>query len=475
MNCAGAKPVSALAMAATWLALASCSSPASPPVGQADSSDAATLADAGKVYPGPPLPQEQFRDTLLDRYCQAAVSCPVLGEALYGTVGGCRALSNANWPFLNWLALAPTDPYITYNALAARACVDAIKACDVRVSVWQFELPAVCWEVVSGSQPVGAPCTVARDCASGACTATTERCPGKCDQDNPGGQGCTAKTGEGTSYATTCWTPNTAEKTTVATPCGTPCPEGQFCDTDTMSCSPIPKIGQPCTFWCEKAAYCDGVCKPFSKVGAACTCVNANCWTCEGGALCVTADPSQPGTCVVPKAGDECNWMRGAIQNACGANLVCADVAGSAGACLPPATVGQPCQVDDQCAGHDLHCAGSAAGKGTCAGPADKGEACKPPGLKGGYLLPCKPPLQCVAGVCGDPPALGQACNPLVNPPCAAGLVCNRAAPEAMGTCAKGHAVGESCTPLADACADGLQCAYAKCTAIAPPACPMAP
>jgi hypothetical protein len=215
----------------------------------------------------------------------------LLADALCNNIGPCCA--EAGFPFDSAQCHATAETglrseidrsrtaNVTYNASAARTCLDAytatIKAChDER------EIGSACKNVFTGTLQPGQTCTSEAECAPGAscrptgdggasqCAGSTlvrgklgDGCNATCTDDGSGGGSCSASgssTGGPVGQAT-CYTN-----------------DGLYCD-DTHICATMPAQNQPCTTntICAGEAYCDnGLCAAKHTSGS-CGQLNDGC------------------------------------------------------------------------------------------------------------------------------------------------------------------------------------------------------
>ncbi len=265
---------------------------------------------------------------------------------------------------------------------------------------------------------IGATCFDRKDCAPGlACPAGTCAAGTPIGEECRGPDACGATRGCGRAPETrTCGAPAAAGEACMD---GT-CAAGLGCAQATMTCQPLPTVGQPCL---------DGA-------------------GCAAGLTCGFADS----TCIaLPGAGQAC--AEGVRR--CAAGLGCRDTDQT---CQPAsvATSGQPCLAD----GVDYLCATGlgcdfAPGGSVCIPIGGAGDACTNDRVCGPGTYCEFSVLQCTAKV-----ANGGACED--GNECLAGAEC---APQPSGfTCTALPAAGEPCF---EGCAGGLACkgAGGECTA----------
>ncbi|MBS2026480.1 MAG: hypothetical protein JST54_01140 [Deltaproteobacteria bacterium] len=230
------------------------------------------------------------------------------------------------------------------------------------------------------------------------------------------------------------------------TSCGGTCTNGQ-------------PVGSPCddfypgaqclSGWCRIDAGYQGVCAPFTALGAACSGP-----TCDADSFCDTTQA--PAVCAPRMAmGQAC------ASESCVAGLHC-----SSGTCRGAAGDGGACDPNDaRSCSYPLGCYGgickpaqylpgdacSMDGGNPCADslctPSASGDTCQPfPGLGEPCTEFCTSPYQCTAGACVALADVGEACSSLQ---CRWGLYC------ASGTCVADPDLGEHCGDPGSMCRTG--------------------
>jgi hypothetical protein len=221
-------------------------------------------------------------------------------------------------------------------------------------------------------------------------------------------------------------------RSTAGLACGSinECATGLVCVTG--QCLPPAAMGEPCTdaLPCGPPLQCiEGTCVALTE--GACSSTSR----CEVGARC------EGGACVA-RASSTCT-----DDADCGNLSRCA----RSRACVPRATAGAPCELDESCAA-GLYCDDASR---TCVALPTEGQAC-------GRGVRCAAGLGCDelgGSVCRAPGGEGAPCLLSERGPtiCAGGLGCREG--DAGPTCQALGVEGESCT-FDNRCAEGFGCAF---------------
>lgn len=396
------KPASRFS-AALWAILVACGGDSATPVPDA-SPEASGDAASTDTSIGGPADAAGFCTAYAAAVCEGTSACTCVDDF----DGPCEDLVRTNCERglaarLGGIVLGS----ITYVPEAASACVDGVRA-----------HAATC----------GAPTEAARPVSCGEILRDMATLGGSCSQL---GLGMRCALGEG------------------------------FCNPETRLCTALLTEGACMgTLACADSHMCEnGACLPRLVAGDTCT----NDYRCAVGLAC-----GEDGRCGAPgPAATACQR-----SEQCGAGLACVS-----GACAEAAPVGAECRLDE-CAG-EAYC--EVGDQRVCQKLGRDGETCNfndsdcEAGLICDYtrqpIARCAPiPVsgeacptgRCVEGavctapeqVCEKAPELGEACNPDLMVPCAAGLGC------AYGsrTCVAAGAEGEPCVGGGLICAAGLRC-----------------
>jgi hypothetical protein len=304
--------------------------------------------------------------------CQAVYGPGIYGRSQFNDFGAAVATAKAG--------------KATYDAAAARACLDGILQRDCAATTD----PAACDRVFTGTLADGARCITDVACRPGSfCANPTDPnapCDGVCtqagtgcnkDSECPSGKVCDQSLGSSMSFGG-CVAP--IAPGAAGQPCGTnnQCTAGLFCSLDGICSTPAP-AGQTCTgarngFPCAGGLACvpsdSGTtltCLPIAAEGEACT-ASAQC----GGSLTSLACDPTAHVCVKLPASGPC---LGTGFFACDMLTSFCDRTAATPTCKPFAGLGETCSTNNigQC-GTPLvspgpNCVSSGATTGICTAP----------------------------------------------------------------------------------------------------------
>jgi hypothetical protein len=228
------------------------------------------------------------------------------------------------------------SPNVTYDADAARKCVDVYTATIRACRDPQRQVNAVCRFVFAGTLQPGQPCTSSQECVPGmSCSPSPDggakQCTGWPEVRGKLGDGCHATCTEAEN-GTSCGSGGSTGPGDAGAPGDAGMPgdagapgtatcytnDGLYCD-GAHACARQPALDQPCTFTttCAGEAFCDnGVCVPKRTSGpcgelndgcavtAYCDLTTRQCALrksigdpCSSGAECAVTDTCAAGTC----------------------------------------------------------------------------------------------------------------------------------------------------------------------------------
>jgi hypothetical protein len=404
-------------------------------------------------------------------FCQTLVRCQQISDEQFCVSFYAQALGTTDFNSPGALEAAVAAGKAAFNVDEAVACIAgaATAACanaEVGLS------STACRGMVTGTVAPGGACLHNQECANAnaVCqpTGATGGCSGVCvidcgsAADCPTGLACDPSTRE-----------------CVAIPCSTTsdcgADAGLTCDTDGGFCvdPPLPGAGEPCAALgnCAAGAVCnnfDNICTELAGSGQMCfgsnSCVSglqcailpsgsAECEgpaapgescdptvasACAGGLQCLT---SPSGVTCQPSGfeGQACSGAPGS----CACDLLCENITNGAGTCLPPALLGESC---------DITVAGSCAAGLTCIpDSADSGSTCWPLASLGDS---CVSLYQCgtaLSSMACDPATQKCVLAPETGP-CVGGVVCDLLTSycdttQTTPTCIPYLSVGATCNP----------------------------
>ncbi|MBM4346031.1 MAG: hypothetical protein FJ100_21870 [Deltaproteobacteria bacterium] len=405
-------------------------------VADAAAVDAASDAGSADVTPPPaPVPLAEFPSASAVGVCKANfTTCSPADKMPYATEQGCVATQVAgNAATLKELAAMVADGKLTYDAVAAGACIAALKeTCDGLDLVTG---PPPCQQMYQGSLKDGAACNFNVECASHYCYGP-ENCPRFCKK-----------------------------RVALGGVCGKAdlCVAGAVCFGGKCVANVLKDVGAACgELKCKKGLYCNEKekCAPLNKAGQACDLSGS----CVPGSQCI--DSGTGGSCQpMPKSGEPCSPNPFSDASVlCAAGLICFHTGGDDGTCKPKAAIGGPCTNTSDCGGWDMNCfAATAGGTKTCQLLPSKGGACQPGDLAFGQWSGCLDPYTCSSGVCIDVPKAGEPCAADLLKPCVEDAYCNFL----TTMCEAMPGQGEKCFGI---CQTGLVCDEAVKPAVCKPA-----
>lgn len=289
---------------------------------------------------GGPIEIESFREELGKARCETAVKCGFMPNA-----ETCEAVLGEEPQLLQLLADVVFNK-VSYDAAAARTCVDAIRAqgCEALAAVFE-KVEAACDGVFKGTVADGGACLVNDECAGGA----------SCD--------VSMCMGDGVCCMGVCKAPPAAVP--MEGDCSeAPCVEGAYCQqVDDMmggviaTCKERVKNGQPCDAptACEEGLRCDlggdGNCYVLSKEKQPCNpnlqngaCLRVDNW-------CHTTDK----VCAkLPLPGEPCTDKMQCMPYAYCDGVTCQVRALEEQDCSPDMTTAPPCLGSLQCQMDDM-------------------------------------------------------------------------------------------------------------------------
>jgi len=360
-------------------------------------------ADEEPIAPLPlPIPVESFTEEYATALCGQAGRCQALAPYL---VEQCKQERDA---FVGDVASSVKAGRMSYDADAARRCVDGIAQTDCLADAFEDETLAACLTALGGKVTEGGDCYSFFECASGFCGgATVGECPSSCAATLSEGQACSLISGpdcdarKGLRCAGGVCTKPQGENA--------PCQDNNAC-----------KSGLVCRADGPGTAT---LCRPLHGEDELCS----SDATCLPGLYCKGDDE-----------GGECE-ERGGFGQPCGANLETIDAA----------LRGVECQNGLVCKGAGLTVKGEVQA-GVCVWAVGEGEACSIEDESTQiHITGCTFGLICPAGKCVLPPADG-ACA--LHDTCRPGVAyCTQ-----DNTCAELRASGA-------ACAIDLECQSGLC------------
>lgn len=301
---------------------------------------------------GGPIAIEVFHDELEKASCELAVKCGIMPDQAI-----CLDVNSPGRTNLQLLADVVFG-MVTYDAAAARACIDALRArgCEA-LDASAKALDQACDNVFRGTVPEGGGCVVDDECTGDArcdlemCMGGGACCVGKCapkpslvalggdcametcvetaycDKEDDGmgnvtaeckarvknGQPCEDEDGceDGlrcdTAGGKTCFILSKEGQPCNANLENPPCLRvDNWCHATDEKCARLPGAGEPCTDKneCLSYAYCDaGTCKSKPLEGEACTMDGPSCL---GSLQCAIEDMMMAGTCKRPSPQEVC-------------------------------------------------------------------------------------------------------------------------------------------------------------------------
>ena len=252
---------------------------------------------------GPPVPIEDLARLLADALCSNIGPC--CQEAGYAFDSGqCRSAAEAE-------LRQSLDVYamlnVSYDAAAARACVDAY-ARTAQACVDTNEVNTSCGTIFAGTLPEGAVCAQSAECTSRSCSTAPDGGGRQCTTGSSGSR-VHGKLGETCGWTCTA-NGNSTSCSGSGNTSGPGCytNDGLYCDTAHV-CAAVPMLGQGCTSGapCAGEAFCEGgVCVAKRTSGSCATSSSA----CTSSAYCDSATrqclprKASGETCAVDR--DEC-------------------------------------------------------------------------------------------------------------------------------------------------------------------------
>lgn len=405
-------------------------------------------ADGGLKYPDKPIPYEQLLDAFEAVICQQMIQCNDGLSIPFATIAGCKSFTFLETDRVSNGFSKPLPPGVVYNPTIAGQCIAAMSALSCAD---HNEQPTECHGMFTGTLAIGSACVDSGQCACGYCAFAGATCAGVCQTRVGKGDMCKNSSACPDNYSCNqgkCMS-NAPGPGEACFP-GSACPPNHHCalvDANAGICKKIQEPGQACTSNedCSTGCNADGKCANLPKPGQDCTSQN-----CVTGELCMGLVNGQ-GKCKVPALGDPCSGA----PDSCGLALRC--LLGSSGPaiCQPAAGLGEACIGQGQCKGIELTCILQDLGKGKCQLVPGKGAACSLKDPSSGLEFSCMPPYLCIAGVCADPPGLGESCNHMFSlglvPSCAGDFICD----SISSKCKVRPGKGEACV---DKCKSGSKC-----------------
>ncbi|WP_156041042.1 hypothetical protein [Chondromyces apiculatus] len=290
------------------------------------------------------IPLEAFAAEYTSASCELAARCGQMPD-----LDTCLRLDHASGELLQLMASAVFGD-VTYDADAARACVDALRnqSCDTLLAA-QRSVESACAGVLTGAAAVDEPCLVAGECAGDSV----------CDRSGCEGNGdpcCLGKCAAAPAAVA------------IGGACGElPCVDEAYCEITGEVEEGVPPVG---------------TCEARRDNGENCSASNA----CKDGQRCDLS--TGQGRCyILSPEGEQCNAT---LDVACLASDNWCDPA--ANTCVKLPSPGQACTPNGRCIGH-AYCA-----EGTCLARPKETEACTG---NGPY---CLGDLRCEMDICIPPP-----------------------------------------------------------------------
>jgi hypothetical protein len=323
-----------------------------------------------------------FRDQLVRRACDHAVSCGVIGASERSSCGVPGEIVLTTVGALD-VAAAAKAGRLRFSSDGAQSCLDAVKSAPCDPQAYALALELRCHAVIFPAVEVGSACDDDGECVGGQCVGIVGGCPGACVAYAAPGATCRLS---GAPQDICDPSVQFCAGTTPTPTCQLHRQEGDLC-LDSSECS----FGLVCV-----APRCSQI--PRHAEGDAC---GSDATLCKDDLYC---DPT--GHCKkLHTNGDACD-----SPSSCAAGFACASAT-----CKTWSDIGQPC-VDGQCPGSQRCQAGACVSNGTLL--AGVGSDCTQGSCAGGLF--CDDRSQC-AYVVGQ---LG-ACSATATGQCAPGLTCD--------------------------------------------------
>jgi hypothetical protein len=326
------------------------------------------------------LSRAEYDAQFVPALCDAVEACAgsTVSQIFLAASGGCEGGFGAGWEnaVVPAMDMAIARGTVTYDAAAARACLDALRA-DPCSFTNNGAAALACQGVWRGTQPAGGPCSLNEECGVEQFCSLTTACPGTCQARRTSGQDC----GE--------------ERHCAA---GLTCSDGM--------CVAPPREGAGCTELgeCGLGFLCSGgQCRPVDEVLVGAEGTSCNLQTgplCRDGLSCVVDMIMPGGATFVCRAGVAAGAAcRLGIPSQCPAGQACGGVDAMRldfdGTCEPvPSAEGAACDGLSGCA-EGLRCTEMA-----CVRVRDNGESCE-------MSSQCAS-TQCLSGTCAAPMLCGS-------------------------------------------------------------------
>ena len=233
----------------------------------------------GSAESGPPVPIDDFAHLIAAAHCDNIGPCCV-ERGFPHDPDQCRAAAETE--MRSDLERSRAKPNLTWDAAAARTCLDAYTAV-VKECRDDDDLGDACRYIFAGTLQAGQTCTSSSECVRGTtCQGTADgsatqcatpparthgalgdACWATCSERANGSFSCVTATGQGTDEGTaTCFIN-----------------DGFYCDR-TNHCAVMPTLGQPCSdapgFPCAGDAYCNqGNCA--ARITGSCAANSSSC------------------------------------------------------------------------------------------------------------------------------------------------------------------------------------------------------
>jgi hypothetical protein len=326
-------------------------------------------SDGGGTPPGTPATAADFTTQFDSVGCQWQVKCGYIGASEATQCAADAAAASTKYPSGYDSVEAATAKRVTYDADAAKACLDAAKALGCTIDQ-EFDLSRVCAGVYKPAVAVGGACKADSECVNGYCNqgagVMTDGCAGTCAAFVATGATCDPNDPR---CGTTDYCDSTTNKCTARAASGASCggslPECQsslFCKgyvagsgstPDTPGkCAAAGKEGDACESFffgntdCTPGLYCDSsaaspTCKARLASGSDCDTSMA----CQDGLACIglQVDSSTGNVTTKGKCGaylDVNKTCADAYETGCPYDTTCDKTALQ---CAPYGAAGQDC------------------------------------------------------------------------------------------------------------------------------------
>ncbi|CAN5543571.1 hypothetical protein BH11MYX1_BH11MYX1_19610 [soil metagenome] len=227
---------------------------------------------------------------------------------------------------------------VNYDSDKAEQCVNAIKnaSCDGTTKEAR-ETPPACKGFISGTLAMGATCFTNEECASAACampSCTAACCAGTCSAVEPPGKAGDPCATRACGAGLTC---DNTKKCVALFAAGAPCTLYTECDYglgclgDPGICGAMPHLGDACPDGqcAELGSYCttDKLCAPLGLLGDACATASdcARYYTCEPQSLACTR---------LPVMGEPCTGLCSDGSYCDSATTTCTALLANGSACM---------------------------------------------------------------------------------------------------------------------------------------------